>query len=173
MKNLGLLKLELIIGTLVMAMAIILLPLGIILTDVTLMTNPYIIVTILIGMLMFASVGYFCFARYYFLYRKAPDIYVEADDNFLYIHGKKEAKIPISALENATVYFELPYIYQKEFIKEFLIHIFSEEYGTIKIEIPKYGNYKLRFVPYAEATSYELINFIEKEINKQSTQVDL
>ena len=165
MSSLGLLKVELIIGTLIMAAAVIGLPVGIALTDVTLMLNPYVLGVIGVGMLLFGLVGYFIFIRPYILYRKLPAVQAETDGEFLYIHSKKEAKIPLSKLESATVYVDLPYIYQKEFLSEFIIHIFSEYYGTVILELPGYGNFKMRFVSNAEETGDNLIRFIREVLD--------
>lgn len=165
MSSLGLLKVELIIGTLIMAAAVIGLPVGIALTDVTLMLNPYVLGVIGVGMLLFGLVGYFIFIRPYILYRKLPAVQAETDGEFLYIHSKKEAKIPLSKLESATVYVDLPYIYQKEFLSEFIIHIFSEYYGTVILELPGYGNFKMRFVANAEETGDNLIRFIREVLD--------
>ena len=162
MSSLGLLRVELIIGTLIMAAAVIGLPVGIALTDVTLMLNPYVLLVVAIGMLLFALVGYFIFVRPYILYRKLPEVQMEADGEFLYIHSKKEAKIPLCELCEATVYVELPYIYQKEFLSEFIIHIFSEHYGTVIVELPGHGRFKMRFVSNAEDTADNLIHFIRE-----------
>ena len=165
MSSLGLLKVELIIGTLIMAAAVIGLPVGIALTDVTLMLNPYVLGVIGVVMLLFGLVGYFIFIRPYILYRKLPAVQAETDGEFLYIHSKKEAKIPLSKLESATVYVDLPYIYQKEFLSEFIIHVFSEYYGTVILEIPGYGNFKMRFVSNAEESGDNLICFIREVLN--------
>ena len=165
MSSLGLLKVELIIGTLIMAAAVIGLPVGIALTDVTLMLNPYVLGVIGVGMLLFGLVGYFIFIRPYILYRKLPAVQAETDGEFLYIHSKKEAKIPLSKLESATVYVDLPYIYQKEFLSEFIIHIFSEYYGTVILELPGYGNFKMRFVANAEESGDNLIRFIREVLD--------
>ena len=165
MSSLGLLKVELIIGTLIMAAAVIGLPVGIALTDVTLMLNPYVLGVIGVGMLLFGLVGYFIFIRPYILYRKLPAVQAETDGEFLYIHSKKEAKIPLSKLESATVYVDLPYIYQKEFLSEFIIHIFSEYYGTVILELPGYGKFKMRFVANAEESGDNLIRFIREVLD--------
>ena len=159
MNGLGLLKLELIIGTLIMAAAVIGLPAGIMSIDIALMANPYVLGVVLIGILMFGSVGFFCFVRPYILYRKLPEVQAETDGEFLYIHTKKEAKIPLSDIELATVYVDLPFIYQKEFLVEIIIHLFSEEYGTVTLELPGHGNFKMRFVANAEDTGDSLIRF--------------
>ena len=165
MSSLGLLKVELIIGTLIMAAAVIGLPVGIALTDVTLMLNPYVLGVIGVGMLFFGLVGYFIFIRPYILYRKLPAVQAETDGEFLYIHSKKEAKIPLSRLESATVYVDLPYIYQKEFLSEFIIHVFSEYYGTVILELPGYGKFKMRFVANAEESGDNLIRFIREVLD--------
>ena len=113
-------------------------------------------------MLFFGAVGYLIFVRPYFLYQKTPDVQVEADDEFLYIHSKKEVKIPLSQIEEITVFPELPFIYHRSFLREMIIHQFSEQYGSIDLEIANFGSYKFRFVPQVEATSDELYKFLRK-----------
>ena len=51
MKKLGLLKVQIILGTLIMAAAIIGLPVGIMVTDVTLLSYPIVWGVLLIGIL--------------------------------------------------------------------------------------------------------------------------
>ena len=161
MKGLGLLKLELIIGTFIMAAAVIGLPAGILSIDVALMTNPYVLGVVLIGILIFGSVGFFCFVRPYLLYRRLPEVQADTDGEFLYIHTKKEARIPLSELSGAYVRVELPYLLQKEFLAEFIIHLFSEEYGNVVLEIPGKGTYRMRFVSHAKDAANELAYFID------------
>ena len=133
--------------------------------DPSLLLDPYVLGVMLIGMLAFGLGAYFLFVRPCFFYRKMPDVLAETDGEYLYIHGKKEAKIPLSKLESATVYVQLPYIYQKEFLSEFIIHIFSEYYGTVILEIPGYGNFKMRFVSNAEESGDNLIRFIREVLD--------
>ena len=163
MKGLGLLKLELVIGTLIMAAAVIGLPIGIISIDIALLANIYVLGVVLVGMLMFASVGFFCFVRPYLVYRKLPEVQAETDGEFLYIHAKKEVKIPLSSLSDAYVRVELPYLLQKEFLSEFIIHLFSEEYGNVVLEVPGKGSYKMKFVSHAKDAANELTCFINEQ----------
>ena len=167
MSKLGLLKVELVVGTLIMAAAMLGLPIGILAADPALMANPYILGVVAIGMLFFGLVGYFCFIRPYVLYRKLPSVQAETDGEYLYIHTKKEAKIPLSALSSATVYTHLPFLYQKEFLREFLIHIFSDEYGDIVLEIPGYGKYKMRFVAHVKEEANALHYFLQGVMNSE------
>ena len=167
MSSLKLLKIEMFAGALVMAIAIILLPVGVITVDIELLANPYILGVLLIGALFFASVGYFIFIRPYIVYRKLPTVQVETDGEYLYIHTKKEAKIPLSSLDGAIAYSELPFIYQKEFLREIIIHLFSDEYGIVVLEIPDYGTFKMRFVSYADRVAQELANFIAEATSNQ------
>ena len=163
--DLGLLKLELAVGALIMAAAVIGLPLGIASVNLALLINPYVFGIVLIGILAFGSVGYFFFVRPYLLYQKIPAVQAETDGEFLYIHSKKEAKIPLSELADATVFVELPYILQKEFLHELIIHLGSEEYGNILLEVPKYGKYRMYFVSYAQAAANELEYFMHNATN--------
>ena len=156
MSKFGILKLQLVIGCLIMLAAMIAFPLAMLSFNAELMKNPYILGTAAIVMLIFGSAGSFCFVRPYILYRKFPVVQAETDGEFLYIHTKKEEKIPLADIKDAYVWVELPYLYQKEFIAEFLIHLFSEEYGDVVVEIPGYGKYKMRFVAHARAVAGDL-----------------
>lgn len=165
MSNLGILKFEMIIGAIIMIAAMILLPVGIAIGDASLLLNPYLLGVVIIGMLMFGSFAYFLFMRPYFMYRKSPEVLAETDGEFIYIYGKKQAKIPISAFDGAMVTFQLPFIYSNEFIAVLLVHLFSEQYGDIILDVPEYGSFKLRFVSHAKETSEELLQFINASIN--------
>ena len=168
MSKLRLLKFELIGGSILMLAAMIAMPVGILSLDPTLLENSYVLGTVLVSMGLFALVGFFLFIRPYLVYRKVPLVQAEADEEFLYIHGKKEAKIPLASLSEATARVELPYLYQKEFLREFIIHMFSEEYGDVVLEIPGYGTYKMRFVSYANVAANDFIRFIDEEMNKKN-----
>ena len=162
MSSLGLLKVRIVIGVLSMAVGFIGLPVGLIAVDATLLLNPYVLGVVIAGMLFFGSVGYFLFIRPYFLYRELPDVLAETDGEFLYIHlPKKEAKIPLNSIEEVFVDVDLPFIYQKEFVTDIIIHLFSEEYGTVYLEIPNEGKFKMRFVSQAQDTADELISFMQ------------
>lgn len=165
MEKLGLLKLEMIGGTVFMALAMLGLPVSILFLDASLYTEPMVIGVVAIGMLFFGLVGYFVFLRPYILYRKLPEIQAQTDGEFLYIHANKEAKIPLNQIGEATVRVDLPYILQKEFLREFVIHLFSGEYGTVILEIPGIGNYKMRFVANVHTVADELIRYIQGVID--------
>ena len=160
MRSYGILRLELIFGSVLMAALAIGIPASLLWGDATLLTNPYILGFLFILFLIFAVVEYFLFVRPYRLYRRLPVVQAECDDKFLYIHGKREAKIPLSKLANARVRVFLPFLLQKEFLREILLHIFSERYGDLVLEIPGYGDFKLSFVPRVEETANELLYFI-------------
>ena len=164
MKKLGLLKLQIILGTLIMAAAIIGLPVGIMVTDITLFAYPIVWGVLLIGMLFFVLAAYIGFIRPYLLYRKTPDVLAETDGKYLYVHAKKEAKIPLADLSDATVHVWLPYIYQKEFLAEFIIQLFSERYGDVVLDVPGYGTYRMRFATDVRATAQHLADFIAESV---------
>ena len=165
MKSLGILKLEMVVGAIIMLAVLILLPGSIAVQDASLLLNPFVLGTVLVGMVMFGSFAYFLFIRPYFLYRKSPEVLAETDGEFIYIYGKKQAKIPISAFDGAMVTFQLPFIYSNELIAVLLVHLFSEQYGDIILDVPEYGSFKLRFVSHAKETSEELLQFINASIN--------
>ena len=166
MTKFGLLKLEIVIGIIIMALAIIGLPLGLLLTNPAILAEPMTWGVLLPGMLFFAFAGYLCFVRPYILYRKFPEVQAETDGEYLYIHANKEAKIRLADITEANVQVDLPYILQKEFIKEILMHFFSEKYGNVVLEIEGYGTYKMRFVAHAQDTADDLIRFIDQAMNK-------
>ena len=165
MSSLGLLRLKLIIGTITMVTAMISLPVGIAIIDAALLLNPYVLGTIIAGMLFFGLVAFFGFIRPYLIYNKSPDVLVETDGEFLYIHSKREAKILLKDIELATVYVSLPFLFQNDFLEELIIHLFSENYGTVHLDISGYRSFKLRFVSNVQDTGDNLIRFIQASID--------
>ena len=165
MKSFGILKVQMIIGAIVMLAAVIALPVSIMMGDPSLILNPYVFGVVLAGMLMFGLFAYFLFMRPYFLYRKTPEVLVETDGQFLYIHGRKEAKIPLAALDGTSYFIHFPFLYSNELVATLVTHLLSEKYGDLDLDIPGYGSYKLRFVSDVYATANELMAFINQAIN--------
>ena len=99
------------------------------------------------------------------LYLKLPDVQLEHDEEFLYIHGKKEAKIPLAELTYVNITAELPFLLHESFLREMLIHLCSDEYGRIDLDIEGVGSYKLYFVPHAENMEGELLRFFNGVMN--------
>lgn len=164
------LKIRLIAGAILMGAAMLVLPVTLLLLDVSLLLNPFILGTVLVVALLFGLIGYGYFVRPFRLFPKVPDVQVEADDEFLYIHTlKKEAKIPFTALTFADVDVSLPFQDQPsvilDFWEEILTHYCAEEYGTLTLDIDGFGKYKFYFVAYAEETSDQLISFIQKAMD--------
>lgn len=166
MSSFGILKVQLIVGAIVMVAAMIALPVAIMVADSSLLLNPYLLGTVFAVMLIFGLLAYFLFIRPYFIYRKLPEVLVETDGEYLYIHGKKEAKILLSEIAGASTFVHFPFLFSKEFIAVLLTHLLSENYGDIDLDISGHGSYKLRFVSNVKATADELIAFIDGEINK-------
>jgi hypothetical protein len=164
MEKLGLLKFVNIFYAIIMIGLALVIPVTIIIIDVTLMTNPTVIGLTLIGLLFYGVIGYLVFIRPFAVYRQLPEVMVETDGEFLYIHGKKEAKIPINEIDYAEVDTDIPYIFHPGFLREFIIHIFSSNYGTVILEIENFGRFKMPFVADAEDVSDELIGFIREKI---------
>lgn len=160
MKKLGLLKFMLISYTIITIALILVLPITVIILDATLLANPVILGLIAIVIVVFGLPGYFTFVHPYVVYRKLPQVLAEADNEFLYIHGKKEAKIPFSSLLNANVDVNVPYLFQPGFVREFIVHMFSSKYGDVILEVPDYGTYKMPFVANAQEVAEQLASFI-------------
>jgi hypothetical protein len=57
---------------------------------------------------------------------------------------------------------DVPYIFQHGFIREFIIHKFSFDYGSITLDVPNHGSIKLQFVANAEEVGKELLNYINE-----------
>ena len=165
MSSLKLLKVELILGTIFSAIAMIGIPISIFCVAPDLLREPLAWGIAFGIMLFFGLVGYGLFVRPYRLYLKLPDVQLEYDDEFLYIHSKKEAKIPLADLTYVHITAELPFLLHESFWREMLIHFFSEEYGRIDLEIVGFGSYKLYFVPHVEDVEGELFNFFDGVMN--------
>ena len=61
--------------------------------------------------------------------------------------------------------YHLPFIYSSEFIAVLMIHLFSDKYGDLSIDVPGHGCYKLRFVSHVEDAADDLLRFINSAIN--------
>lgn len=142
----AMLMLELAAGIIIMAAAVFVLPISVFSDDPTLLKNGYVWGAVIVGMLFFGLVGLFGFVRPFFLFRKLPQVQAETDGSYLYIYGKKEAKIHLAEMDGTYVNCETPYIMSSEFIA----HLFSEQYGTVIIKVPNYGKYKLYYVARAK-----------------------
>lgn len=169
MSKFAILKFEMIIGALVMVAAMVMLPVGIMAEDASLLLNPYVFGVVAIGMVMFGLFAYFLFMRPYFLYRKLPEVLAATDGKYLYLYGKKEAKIPLSAFDGSMVTFHFPFIYSKEFIAVLLTFFFSEKYGDLIFDIPGYGSYKLPFVANVQDTANKLVHYFQNKLDGNNT----
>lgn len=166
MSSFGILKAQMIVGAMIMLAAMIGLPVAVIVGDPSLLLDPYVLGVMLIGMLAFGLGAYFLFVRPCFFYRKMPDVLAETDGEYLYIHGKKEAKIPLSDLDGTSTFVHLSFLFSNEFLGVLFTHLLSEKYGDLDLDIPGHGSYKLKFVSNVRATADELIAFINEAINK-------
>ena len=165
MSSLKLLKVELIYGTIFCAIAMIGIPVSIFCLMPALLTVPLAWVIALGIALFFGLVGYGLFVHPYRLYLRLPEVQLEYDDEFLYIHSKKEAKIPLAELTYVSITAELPFLLHESFLREILIHLCSDEYGKIDLDIDGFGSYKLYFVPHAEDMERELLGFFNGVMN--------
>ena len=165
MSSLKILKVELILGTIFSAIAMIGIPISIFCLAPDLLREPLAWGIALMVMLFFGLVGYGLFVHPYRLYLKLPDVQLEYDDEFLYIHSKKEAKIPLAELTYVHITAELPFIFHESFLREIVIHLCSDEYGKIDLDIDGFGHYKLYFVPHAEDMESELLRFFNGVMN--------
>ena len=160
MDKLGLLKFVLIYYAVIYIALALALPVTVILLDPSLLLNPTILCMVIIAVLFFGTIGYFTFIRPYIVYNKLPEVLAESDGEYVYFHGKKEAKISLAALSECYIDVLVPQIFQHGFIREFIIHKFSSNYGSLVLEVPSYGAVRLQFVAKAEEVAKELIYYI-------------
>ena len=85
-------------------------------------------------------IGYFTFIRPYFVYKNLPNVLAETDGEFVYFHGKKEAKISLNDLSYCYMDVDVPHIFHPGFLREFIIHKFSSDYGSITLDVPNHGS---------------------------------
>ena len=165
MSSLKLLKVEIILGSIFSAIAMIGIPISIFCLAPDLLREPLAWGIVLGVILFFGLVGYGLFVHPYRLYRRLPEVLAEYDDEFLYIHSKKEAKIPLAELTYVNITAELPFLLHESFLREMLIYFCSDEYGRIDLDIDGFGSYKLYFVPHAEDMEGELLRFFNDVMN--------
>ena len=162
MDKLGLLRFVLIYYAIIYIALALVLPVTILILDPSLFLNPIVLGLVIIAVLFFGTIGYFSFIRPYIVYRKLPTVLAETDGEYVYFHGKKEAKISLNDLSCCYMDVHVPQIFHPGFIREFVIHIFSSSYGDIVLDVPSYGTIKMQFVANAEDVSRELLNYINE-----------
>lgn len=156
----GALMLDLVIGMVIMLAACIAIPIGVFSIDQELLTNGFVWCVVIVSVLIFGAVGYFGYVCPYLLFHKLPDVQAETDGTYLYIHSKKEARIPLADMEGTYLDAELPYIMSWEFVT----HLLSDRYGKVIIDVPEYGKYKLYFISNARNVPAELLALIESRL---------
>ena len=162
MDKLGLLKFVLIYYAVIYIALALVMPITILILDPSLFLNPTILAMVIGAVLFFGLIGYFTFIRPYIVYKKLPKVLAETDGKYVYFHGKKEAKISLNDLSYCYMDVDVPHIFHPGFLREFIIHKFSSDYGTIVLNVPSYGTIKLKFVANAEEVGQELLNYINK-----------
>ena len=156
-KHFSVFIIELVLGMIIVSATIVGLPIGVLFLDSSLFSNLPFMGFILAIMFIFTLIGYFFFVRPYQLYRKMPEIQAQTDGEYLYINSKKKAKIPLADLENAYINSEIPNFMSNQFI----IHLLSEEYGNVVIEVPKHGKYRLYYISHASDVASTIIRLAE------------
>ena len=162
MDKLGLLKFVLIYYAVIYIALALVMPVTILILDPTLFLNPTILCIVIGVVLFFGLIGYFTFIRPYIVYNKLPQVLAESDGEFVYFHGKKEAKISLIDLSYCTIETNVPHVFQHGFVREFIIHKFSSNYGSITLDVPSYGTVKLQFVANAKDVANELLDYINQ-----------
>ena len=160
MGKLGLLRFVLIYYAVIYIALALVLPVTIIILDPSLFLNPTVVVAVIIAVSFFGLIGYFTFIRPYIVYKKLPKVLAETDGEFVYFHGKKEAKISLNDLSCCYMDVNVPHVFQHGFVREFIIHKFSSNYGSITLDVPSYGSIKLQFVANAQDVAKELLDYI-------------
>lgn len=158
----SLFTLDLIVGIVIMAAAVIAIPIAIFSIDPSLVEIPAIWILVIALVLFFGSVGFFGYLRPFLIFRKMPKVQAETDGEYLYLHGKKEAKLPLAALAKAKIHEEIPYLISWSFI----VHLASEQFGNVVIKVPKHGKFKLYYVARARQVAIELITMSEEMARK-------
>ena len=162
MDKLGLLKFVLIYYAVIYIALALVMPVTILVLDPSLFLNPTILAIVIGAVLFFGLIGYFTFIRPYFVYKKLPKVLAESDGEYVYFHGKKEAKISLVDLSYCYIDVDVPHVFQQGFLREFIIHKFSSNYGSITLNVPSYGTVKLQFVANAQDVANELLDYINK-----------
>jgi hypothetical protein len=162
MENLGFLKVSLIFYCVLTVLLALVLPVTICVIDITLMANPVILGLIIGVIVVYGLPGYFYFAHPFVVYHKLPKVLAETDGEFVYFHGKKEAKISLNDLSYCYMDVDVPRIFHPGFLREFIIHKFSSDYGSITLNVPNHGTVKMQFVANAEEVGKELLNYINE-----------
>lgn len=162
MEKLGLLKFVLIYYAIIYIALALVLPVTILVLDPSLFLNPTVLGIVIIVVLFFGLIGYFTFIRPYIVYNKLPQVLAESDGEFVYFHGEKEAKISLNDLSYCYIDVDVPSVFQHGYIREFIIHKFSSNYGSIILDVPSYGTVKLKFVANAQDVAKELLNYINE-----------
>ena len=104
MDRLGLLRFVLIYYAIIYAALALVLPVAILILDPSLFLNPTILGIVIIVVLFFGLIGYFTFIRPYIVYKKLPKVLAETDGEYVYFHGKKEAKISLNDLSYCFIW---------------------------------------------------------------------
>ena len=162
MDKMGLLKFVLIYYAIIYIALALVLPVTILVLDPTLFLNPTILGIVIVVVLFFGLIGYFTFIRPYIVYKKLPQVLAESDGEYVYFHGKKEIKISLIDLSYCYIDVDVPHVFQHGFLREFIIHKFSSNYGSIILEVPSYGTVKLQFVANAQDVARELLDYINQ-----------
>lgn len=153
---------DLICGSLIILAAFIFIPIAIFSIDASLISNPSVWGIVIVLMLFFGMTGFFAFIRPVLIYRKLPAVQAETDGTYLYIYGRKEAKIPLVEMEEASIDTETPNM----MTRDFFIHLISEEYGRVNIKVKGYGRFKLYFVSGAKEVHYKILEIVENKIKE-------
>ena len=162
MEKLGLLRAVLIYYAVIYIALALVLPVTILILDPSLFLNPTILCMVIIAVSFFGLIGYFTFICPYIVYKKLPKVLAESDGEFVYFQGKKEAKISLNDLSYCYIDTRVPYVFKHGFIREFIIHKFSSNYGSIILDVPSYGTIKLKFVANAQDVAKDLLNYINE-----------
>lgn len=162
MEKLGLLKFVLIYYAIIYTALALVLPVTILILDPSLFLNPTVLGIVIAVVLFFGLIGYFTFIRPYIVYNKLPQVLAESDGEFVYFHGVKETKISLNDLSYCYMDVDVPRVFQHGFIREFIIHKFSSNYGSIVLDVPNHGTVKLKFVANAQDVAKELLNYINE-----------
>lgn len=150
------LKGEFILGILIFIAAVIVLPVVVFSIEEGLIREPLLWGVVIVTALFFAGGSFLMLIRPYLHYRRLPVVQAETDGTYLYIHSKKEAKLPLEDMEGTSV-FATP--------ENLVIQLLADGYGRVDITLADGEKHKLYFISHANQVPNKIASLIESRLS--------